>query len=348
MESVKHCIYPFSNFVIGSRGHVSPCNMLCGKYSYGNLADVAESYCNSIPKLLNSDNALAFRKSIIDGSYRYCANNCFMLTKEDVNVTYQAMPHQYRRYIDQKIYRLEISDIKYMTIAFDKICNLSCECCRLERFQPTDDNKAEYIKLYRAASFMARYVEMIDTSLLGDVFASPYGLQFLLSLGTPDYKNVTRIRIITNGLLLTPSMWKSLQMIHSKVELVRISVDAAKPDTYRRIRGTDKFHLLCENLEYLSKQPELKGKIILNFIIQKDNFMELYWMYKLAAKYNARANLQYLSNWGTYSDEVYNAKAVHRKSHPYYSRFVDILNILPPKLILKCNTLHHELSQDKS
>lgn len=61
------------------------------------------------------------------------------------------------------------------------------------------------------------------------------------------------LKICTNGVLLTEQICKLLEHMLDKDDIIQISFDAADEDTYRCIRGTNDFNLVCNNIHNARK-----------------------------------------------------------------------------------------------
>jgi MoaA/NifB/PqqE/SkfB family radical SAM enzyme len=89
----------------------------------------------------------------------------------------------------------------------------------------------------------------------------------------------------TNGILLNER--KREELIDSNLDELRISLDAASPDTYRAIRDSDKFELIVNNLKTLvtrlNSRRFSRPKLSLWFVGNKRNITELPKLIELAA-----------------------------------------------------------------
>ncbi len=107
----------------------------------------------------------------------------------------------------------------------------------------------------------------------GETLLSPSLLDILSSI---DTKRVYTV-FASNGLLLTKEI--SERLISAGLKEINISVDAAHPDTYYKIRNNDGFHMLCNNIKEVVKIKKERGisspKITINMAIMKENCLEL-------------------------------------------------------------------------
>jgi len=83
--------------------------------------------------------------------------------------------------------------------------------------------------------------------------------QFFEFVSIAKSHRVFDIRMITNGILLTPST--SDRLLDSAITNIFISIDAATKETYSAIRGSG-YDLLIQNIEYLLKLRESRRQTI--------------------------------------------------------------------------------------
>lgn len=79
------------------------------------------------------------------------------------------------------------------------------------------------------------------------------------------------LEIVTNGILLNP---KTIKEVYNYFDLVSISVNAFKKETYNKVMNGLDFDVLTNNLDLISKNPFYLKKTILRFINTKDNQYE--------------------------------------------------------------------------
>jgi len=162
-----------------------------------------------------------------------------------------------------------------ITITIEPInrCNLSCKLCY------KNNHKAPKVGLSND-NFQSILFECQKHSLSAMVFG--LGSEPLLDMYIrkkilmAKQAGVMDIFLGTNGVLLDESMAQFL--IANEIARVEISVDAANPETYYKIRGVNHFRKIEANIERLVNLKRLsKAKlpvIRLCFLEQKDNFHE--------------------------------------------------------------------------
>lgn len=167
-------------------------------------------------------------------------------------------------------------------------CNLNCVHCisRDTRKRPLriTSKIKEDIKKWCSNGL----IEHIYTDYSGDILWADdrWGgeLDFLISLEVPFH-------IDTNGVCLTPE--RGHKLISSKMTSLNISLDAAKPETYKHIRkGSPPLHDILMNIQIfdqLRKSSESKNRINLSlgFTVMRSNIDELEDFISIAARIGA-------------------------------------------------------------
>ena len=104
-------------------------------------------------------------------------------------------------------------------------------------------------------------------------------------LMNPDFFEIIRrakafgasVNSTSNGTLLTPE--RAAELVKSGLDLLKISIDAATPDTYRNIRGEDCFLRVVDGVRALIEAKKRLGSptpyIRFNYVVSRDNYREL-------------------------------------------------------------------------
>jgi molybdenum cofactor biosynthesis enzyme MoaA len=115
------------------------------------------------------------------------------------------------------------------------------------------------------------------------------------------------------------------------VDVIKVSVDAARKDTYEKLRRGGKWETLCSNLEYIAslRQSSEIGRFSLNFVVQRENFREMSAFVDCAKGWCAdEVRFTKLQNWGTFSPESFVERNVFHPDNPHYGEAVcDLINI---------------------
>ncbi|HEV2833896.1 MAG TPA: radical SAM protein [Pyrinomonadaceae bacterium] len=315
------CRSPFEYVHIQANGDTYPCCPSKFAKIIGNVKKI------SLREAWNSEEAKAVRESIIDGSYKFCnADACEYL--RDVNA--RGIPLSPQPLVDWAKQRglLETGETPNVAnFSFDKSCNLECGYCRTELFHPNAEER-EVIGRIDTNIFDTSLADTERIILLGegDPFASPFYKEKLRHYDWSRHPKL-KIKIQTNGLLLTPAMWNSIARSHNAIDWISVSVDAADAETYRLNRGGD-FNLLLRNLDFIANLRALGhiDRFFVNFLVQANNFRQMPAFARLGQQLGADLiEFQRLENWGTYDEPAYRARAVHESFHSDYDEFRCVL-----------------------
>ena len=191
----------------------------------------------------------------------------------------------YRNIISQQLTKLETT-AHTIEISYDKSCNLSCPYCRQELFVCKGSETARLGKIHAKVFGNGRKgLKRIMLSGCGDPLASKIHRDFLKNFDSKNYSEV-RIKLQTNGLLLTPEMWKGISKSHDAIDWISISIDAATKETYKINRGGN-FDRLLKNLEFVSnlRKENIIEAFNINFVVQANNFREMRQFIELGKRY---------------------------------------------------------------
>lgn len=317
----RFCSKPFNRMHISVSGEVFFCCSAWLNLPIGNI------FKNQFEHIWNSRIAKKIRKSILNGSFKFC--------NKDI------CPHMVSGAITQEVKNKEFLDIirekritlnkgpRLISLNYDYSCNLYCESCRDSVKMIDKDRQEELIQFQNSflKSDLFKNAKRITVSGTGEVFASKVYLDLFNKIKSSEHPDL-KIILRTNGLLLTPENWERLNNIHYAIDLISISIDAATEKTYRKLRRGGNFNKLLDNLGFLK---ELKKKynfeIKLNFVVQKSNYLEMPEFVTLAKKYDCdRIAFSKILNLGTYISEEYKNSAVHRPDNPEFSQLKTIIN----------------------
>ena len=205
------CMYPFDRFDIGPDGNVMLC---CGHWlptSVGNFIH------EPVDHVLNSPTALKIRKSVTDGSYKYCNHvDCAVLVRDDLTKMEDAPHLAVRKSIETGDFRVD-HPVEVM-FAFDQTCNLSCPSCRIERIT---EKVSEFVAKARAVEEkftpLLSKAKILHINPAGELFASKPSRK-VLELINDDTCPDVRLAIISNGTLFNEGEWNKFPGIHNKIE----------------------------------------------------------------------------------------------------------------------------------
>jgi len=159
-------------------------------------------------------------------------------------------------------------------------CNLKCRTCTVPSYSETK------------RMTIGRFRHIFDQIRPLKIALSGAGEPFLNS----DMFEIIRYARENGASVLTSTNFtvtrrRLQEFIDSGLNLLKISLDAATPETYEKIRGRDRFEAICEDIRTLNELKSGAGSptpaLRLQFVIQRDNIHELSLLPRLAKELNA-------------------------------------------------------------
>lgn len=317
------CRKPFTEFQVDTRGDVYIC---CP--SYLNLP-VGNIRTESYEAILNSPMAVKIRRSILDGTYRYCSRSACPAIRGNALQHKDDSRHDadMRQYIDNASGVVDRAHFVHLSI--DSTCNLSCPSCRNEKIA----EKPETVnwKLEATDNVLLPMLERADMVMMsgnGDVFMSKPCRRILERVSRQTHPRL-RFEFITNGVLFDEKMWNSYPNIHDMVASVRVSVDAATESTYASVRRGGDFPKLRSNLEFLADlhRRGVFETFYISMVYQHENMHEMAAFAQWAQALDCTGVIfEPLLDWNAYPRGEYDRRAVHLPSHPDHAEFRRLLD----------------------
>lgn len=320
----KFCHIPFTYLSTGWKGaaHVCSCPAWV-PFPVGNVLSA-----ESADAVWNSDAAAEVRRSILDGDFSYCSRTlCSFITAQKLPRKDEIEDPTFRRYIDNHLTVLA-EPPAVVELNYDATCNLACPSCRTEIVTAKADEQDAY----------ARATDRVILPLLkgakgayicggGEAFASKHFRTILAGLNRREYPNL-RLHLITNGLLVTPQRWKDFPELAEMIGAMSVSIDAAKAETYEKLRRPGKWATLMSNLEFIAGMRRA-GKIPqlwINFVVQKENYREMIDFVELGSRLGVdQVWFQRVVNYGAYGEATFAELDVTSPSHPEHAGLLEIL-----------------------
>ncbi|HEX7680496.1 MAG TPA: radical SAM protein [Thermoanaerobaculia bacterium] len=300
----------------------------------------------------NSSGAQEIRRSILDGDYSYCSRTlCPAIVNGALPRAEEVTAPRLRRIIDRRETVLEDGP-RLIALGHDSSCNLACPTCRVGIVMA---DKAQNERLDRARERvilpLLRNREVgLHLASWGDPFASRHYRSILEALRDDAFDGV-KLFLLTNGLVLTKSVWASMPHLSGKIVELRVSVDAATKETYEDVRRPGKWEVLHENLRAIGEiskagtflrnrfsgetqsvtsdlflDAENPISFALAFVVQSANFREMPAFVRLAEEVNADLVVfQRYYSFGHEGSGVFSAKDVASPAHPEHQELQAIL-----------------------
>ena len=305
------CPLPFTTATIVASGDVYACLCPWPMVVIGNVLR------DNLMTIWKGEAATQFRNSILDGSFRHCSR-----------CPYLPGP---RWFVKSRNEGVDIipERIGMLKLDYDQSCNLACGSCRkTHSVHWCDLDKAEAVHQAVLVSGALEHTDSLYISGAGDPIASRLYWDFLRRLPHLTTTNRPKVILHTNGQLLNEAHWADLGATQDDISEIRISIDAATPETYALNRGSS-WGRLISCLNFVARTaPSHNLKLILFFVAQANNFEEMPRFVKLANNFGAeRIEFTTLQNWGTYTPLEYQSRAVHLSGHPLHKRFMEVVHL---------------------
>lgn len=313
------CKKPFKTIEVHTGGDISLCCYSWLPHFCGNVLE------SDITEILSNVTRVEILENMRQGKFSHCNDRCPHLT--NYNVTGN-IPD---RFADTQILETELATTPWeIHLTYDQSCNLVCPSCRNELIlTKLNANKNLQAIHEKTIDLINAILSTGDTVILhitgsGDPFASPLFWNYLReSAVNPKYN--LYFELITNGTLMTETRLEQLASLTHKIKIINVSIDAATPETYSKVRKNGNFDKLVENLTYLDSTGI---RWMSNYTVQNDNIEDLksFVEWQLTYKNLRSISLSGVSRWGHMSDIQYERMAVWKLDHINNSRLKEILS----------------------
>lgn len=321
------CDRPWSHLEISWEGNAFLC---CPHWLPLRIGDARSQ---SLDEIWNSGFAMNIRESILDGSFRFCSKiYCPKIAGRALPKRPGNLPKS--RSISSSPEQL--SDFptrvrrgpKKLALCYDKSCNLACLQCRSEFYvasrKEQESMDRDFLPLILSTAAGAESVYMNGG---GDVFAGKHSRHVLKLLERERFPQL-RFSFITNGQQLNEKTFHEFDL-NGRVEEIEISVDAARPETYRVVRRGGDFKRLESNLAFLDHLRYAGGEkfsLELNFTVSSLNFREMPEFVELGKRYHVDAiHFSVIRCWDHLTPAQFESLSVANPSHPEHEEFLRVL-----------------------
>lgn len=316
----KWCDKPFTDFEVTPNGNVYIC---CPNHLPMPIGNAKREQSASI---LNSAMAVRIRRSIIDGKFTYCdwakcpviKNNAL---PKKADLTDPAMLQNIRRGNGVINYPVHVR------LSYDSTCNLWCPSCRTKKIAVKGKEFDEVMAITENVIMPVLHgAHTVMMNGYGDIFSSRACRRLLEVLNQQEFPHL-KLKFLTNGVLLTEEEWSKFPNIHGMVHSIRVSIDAARKETYDRVRLGGDFDKLARNLEFMSRlrHQGVIDEFMISMVVQQENFREMEEFFDLGCRLDCDYVIfEVLQNWSTYTSPEYEKRAVHLRQNPSHPEFVVI------------------------
>ena len=329
------CAVPFVSFEIQHKNKLLCCASWLTKYLPENT---------SLKDSWESKEATEIRKSVLDGSYKYCdKTQCpflhQLITFGEVGNTdtlyhKNEMPKNLKDRIESFNNGI-VEPPRIIQFSFDRTCNLKCPSCRVDLIVESSEGIERIKKTIQEIEVeYGKTTKVLYITGSGDPFVSVGFRDFLRNFDNTKWESLERIHLHTNATKWNKKMWDSMKNVHKFIKTCEISIDSATKETYEnKVRLNGNWDELIENLNFISTIPTLKS-VKLSFVVQKHNYREMKDFHDLMISiFGNKANIFYnkINNWGTFTEEEIMDHQVWKPSHPEHQEFLKELNKVIPR-----------------
>lgn len=326
----RTCEFPFNRIDLQENGNAAVCcaHWMPG-FSLGNVITGGQA----ASEIYNNDQAVAVRKSVLDGSFRYCDHDkCPLISGQQLPGKEEVLGDNAKRAVATG--ELTYESPSFVLLAFDQSCNLSCPSCRSHVITEKIGMQTLKEKLVEESIMpMLKGAKILNINPAGEIFVSRPLRRLLSRLNSRDFPDL-KIEFITNGTLFTKREWERFPGIHDMVTRVRVSTDGATKETFEKLRRLAVWEPFIDNMRFLAelRQNGVISDLMFSFTYQKDNFREMPLFVDVTRDIDPGSIVIFekLENWGTFASAEYIEKAVHRPEHALHEEFLSIIR--QPKL----------------
>ena len=267
----------------------------------------------------NSEAAAHIRATMDDQSFAYCRPEaCPYLQRNDLE---EITPEEYENRKKKQYYPTEIN------LAYDFVCNQSCETCRKTVFVPPDNYAYQMETIREKLTPVLDSARIMSASGHGDPFASKYMMRVLENLRPTNPK--LHILLETNGVFFDEEHWERIKHLAAyRLEII-ITTNSFNEFTYKHISRGGNYEKLMKNLEFVSQlRRDNYVKVLNNSIVVQDrNFRELPDFIKRSFEdYTFDCIVvKPVYKWAPMDDDVYWFKDVLNPLHPYHNEYLEIM-----------------------
>jgi len=346
----KFCGKPWEQFEVHPDGNAWVC---CPSWLPTPIGNCLKQ---SIEEVWNSPTAQKIRRSILDGSFRYCTHEeCPLIQSDTLPDCDDVSDPRERRIIDEGIIAPQGLPT-FFNFCYDESCNLSCPSCRQTAIRWTAG--PEFEKRQRIQHVLTKWLfgyphsEHVRVNITGsgDPFSSRLFFDLLTTLDGRDFPNVT-FDLQTNGVMFTPKYWEKIARLHGNIGEVIVSFDAATPATYAYTRRGGNWNQLLENVRFLDalrSDGKIRG-LRIDFVVQQRNYREMPGFVEFGRTFPHidKVVFSLITDWGTYPPAEFRRHAVWKRDHPEFPAFLEVLRhpvLGDPKVYLANLTEYRRLA----
>lgn len=299
------CIQPFNRIEIYENGDVyTCCPPFINNYVIGNI------FKSSFDEIWNGERAKDFRRKILNGDFSFCADNCNLKMKNEIeNTDFSEVVYEYPS---------EIS------VSSDNICNVKCKICRDNQFISNQGNDFEeeieniWLPIFKNA-------KVLRFGCSGEPFASKKET-LMIKKAAEKYSDL-KFHFHTNGILGDEKKLKELN-VFDRIDIITLSLHSASRWTYNKIVIGGNWNKVLNNIKLYSKMKKENRikQFRMIFVVYDENYKDMEKFAKLAKNYNATAEFWALRRVeNTEIGKNFNKHSLINKEHKHNKDLIKIL-----------------------
>lgn len=265
--------------------------------------------CAAMPEgdFWKSDDWIEFRKSVVDGSFKYCSKiECPNIVAGWLPIKENIEDSDLKKIFEGN-YEY-IPDLKELHLSYDTHCNLKCPSCRNE-IKVNNINEINRLdKSYEAyLEPIIHKMRHLCLSGCGEAMISPHSRKIIMSLSKEKCPEL-EVELRTNATALTSESWERLGESRNLIRHIAVSIDASNKSLFEKLRYPAKWENVCNNLKFIKqlRNDSLIDMFEFHVVVQKDNIGCLYDLALMAILYDADCiTYSKIINWKGMTESEY-------------------------------------------
>ncbi len=265
-----------------------------------------------------------FRRSVTDGSFRYCQKN------QCPNIVGGWLPKKsdckesWLKQILEGDFDV-IPPLEELHFSYDDHCNLQCPSCRLDIRTNTCEQNKKLDELYKnGLEPYMKAAKHLTLSGCGEAILSPHSKNVLRSFSQKENPELV-IELRTNMTVLNPKTWEELGEGRHLIRHITASIDAAKKESFEKLRYPAKWEVVLKNLEFVQSLRN-SGEIEMfefHVVISEENIDQLCDIANMAIDYDADAvTYSKIINWHEMPEKEYREVNPFWHNHPRHEELL--------------------------
>lgn len=299
-------------------------NLQNGKPEFGPCFRPLQCAARPQGEFWSGDDWKEFRRSVTDGSFRYCQKN------QCPNIVGGWLPKKSDCKEEWLKEILEgnmdvVPPLEELHFSYDGHCNLKCPSCRLDIRTNTPEQNKQLDELYEngLAPYM-KSAKHLTLSGCGEAVLSPHSKKVLQSFSRSENPDLA-IELRTNATVLNPRTWEELGEGRHLIRHITPSIDASTKESFEKLRYPAKWETVIKNLEFIKSLRDTGEIDMLEFhvVISEENINQLYDIAMMAIDYSADAvTYSKIINWREMPEEEYARENPFWFDHPRHEELM--------------------------